>query len=1075
MFLWSGVAWGAGAWWKLSVSSNPSVLVPGQVVRIDVLAANVGDAPAFGESVPVRVGFSVPSWVTPTAVEAVAGPAFHAGGKTNGGELGEPLCVALPVVSCSFGSALPAFGTIEVFVTGVVSAAAPASGAGEALVEGGGTRPVSRVHVFSTGESTPFGLEDSELVPENEGGSVDLQAGSHPFQLSSTIGVNEVPQPGKPYLPIDPELVKDLVVKLPRGLVGDANAVPQCLDTQFTTIVNQAFNQCPSDTVVGVALLSTNEPRNLLYKTLPLPIFNLTAEQGEPARFGFDFEGLPVVLNTSVRTGEDYGVTVTASDTTEVGSLIGSSLVFWGVPGDARHDSARGWSCVAGDLYVNNGDEAPPEACVDHQASPVALLTLPPSCGGSLQSSVVMDSWEDPGVFTAPLVSSLVGGSGQMLGLGGCNSLPFAPSVTVSPDQLKASVPSGYTVDVHVPQEQALTPNGVAPADAKSITVTLPPGVVANPSVANGLSACSLLSGREPAKEALEASGSVEGINLQTREPANCPEASKIATAEVVSPLLNHVLDGSVYVAAQNANPFGSLLALYLVVNDPISGVTLKLAGQVSPNPVTGQLTVTFSNLPELPFEDATIRTFNSQGSALSTPSVCGSYGTVGSLLPSSGEAAASVFSSFELTPGDSGCSGVEGFAPGFQAGTSKVQAGGYSPLATTVTHPDGDQPLGGIDIQLPPGLEANVAKIPLCAEPAAAQGQCSQASLIGHVSVQAGLGDEPVTVEGGEVFLTGPYAGAPFGLSIVTTAKAGPFNLGVVVVRAAVTINPQTAAVSVVTGAIPTILQGIPLALKLIKVETKEGFVFNPTSCDPMKITGSISSAQGVSAAVSSSFQTSECSALGFKPRFVFSTTANHTKVLGADLHVKIIYPKAAFGSQANIAKVKVDLPIALPTRQSTYKYACVAAVFAANPKNCPPHSIVGTASATTPVLPVPVKGDVYLVSHAGEAFPNLVMVLQGYGVTVDLTGTTLIKKGITSNTFASVPDVPVSSFELTFPQGKYSILSGYGNFCKTKLEMPSAFVAQNGVETHETPTIAVTGCPKPKPKTAKAKKASR
>jgi hypothetical protein len=1059
----------------LSVSSNPSVLVAGGVVRVDVLASNIGDAPAFGEVVPVSVRLGLPSWITATGVQAVAGPAkwVEPPGTTRGGTLGHPVCVALPVVSCSFSELLPAFGTVEVMVTGVVSGVPPSSGLGEAWVEGGVSRPVSRVHVFSTGASTPFGLEGSELVPENEGGGVDLQAGSHPFQLTSTIGVNEVPQPGRPYYPIDPELVKDLVVKLPPGLVGDANALPQCTDTEFSAITKGGLNLCPQDTAVGVVLLSLNEPRHIFYKTFPVPVFNLTAERGEPARFGFDLESLPVVLDTSVRTGADYGVTVKASDTSELGSLIGSSLVFWGVPGDASHDASRGWPCLAGSLYVLY-HEATEEQCNGHQTSPVALLTLPVSCSGSFQSTVELDSWEHPGVFTEPVGSALLGSAGQQLGLQGCNALPFAPSIAVAPDHLKPATPSGYTVDVHVPQEQALTPNGVAPADAKSITVTLPPGVVANPSVANGLSACTLLQGTETAKEAAEEGGEVEGINLESPGQANCPESSKIATAEVVSPLLNHVLDGSVYVAAQTANPFGSLLALYLVVKDPISGVTLKLAGEVSPNPVTGQLTVTFSNLPELPFEDATISTFDSPRSALTTPSVCGQNQTTGSLTPSSGEAAVSVFSSFEVSPANSGCAATEGFAPGFQAGTSKIQAGGYSPLITTVTHPDGSQPVGKLQIQLPPGLEADIAGVPLCAEPAAALGQCSQASLIGHTTVQAGVGDEPVTVEGGEVFLTGPYAGAPFGLSIVTTAKAGPFNLGVVVVRAAVAINPQTAAVTVTTGAIPTILQGIPLALKLIKVETKEGFAFNPTSCNPMSITGTITSPAGVNAPVSAAFQATDCSALAFKPRFSFSTTANHTKVLGADLHVKITFPKAAFGTQANIAKVKVDLPLDLPTRQSTYKYACVAAVFAANPTSCPPHSIVGTASAITPVLPVPVKGNVYLVSHAGEAFPNLVMVLQGYGVTVQLTGTTQIKKGITSNTFASVPDVPVNTFELTFPQGKYSILSGYGNFCTTKLKMPSAFTAQNGAETHETPVITVTGCPKHKP-AAKAKKARR
>jgi hypothetical protein len=417
---------------------------------------------------------------------------------------------------------------------------------------------------------------------------------------------------------------------------------------------------------------------------------------------------------------------------------------------------------------------------------------------------------------------------------------------------------------------------------------------------------------------------------------------------------------------------------------------------------------------------------------------------------------------------------GAEPFAPGFQAGTSLVQAGGFTPLVTTVSRPDGDQALGKVSVTLPAGVGADLTGVPLCPEAQANAGSCPASSLIGHDSVQSGLGDEPVIVEGGQVFLTGPYDGAPFGLSIVTDAKAGPFDLGTVVVRAAISIDPVTAAVTVTTGELPTILQGIPLQIKVTKVSIDQpGFAYDPTSCKANAITGTITSAASVAAPVSSAFQAANCATLAYKPRFSFSTTSKYTKTNGADLHVKLAFPKAAFGSQANTAKVKVDLPVDLPTRQATYKYACTVQVFDANPANCPARSIVGQASASTPILPVPVMGHAYLVSHAGEAFPNVVIVLQGYGVTVDLTGTTAIKKGVTSNTFAAVPDVPVSSFEITFPQGPYSLFAGYGNFCKTKLKAPVALVAQNGLEIHETNTVAVTGCAKQKP--AKAKKSTK
>jgi hypothetical protein len=1044
-----------GGWWKLGVRTTPTVLVPGHEASVVVLAANIGDGSiAASEFAPVRVSLSLPQWLTPTARAGIVGPAVYLGNVLRRGEFGSMVCEPLPALSCTFPEGVPPFATLEVRVAVGVVSGAPSFGSSEALVEGGETQPgepqpatVSVTHRMVTGASTPFGVERAELAAENEGGTLDVQAGSHPFQLTTTVALNaKVGVNG----PSDPEFLKDVRVKLPPGLVGDANAVPQCDDTEFTSLVSGAYNLCPADSAVGGAIVTLNEPNILHYTTEPIPIFNLTPEQGEPARFGFDIQGLPVVLNTTVRTGADYGVTVSASNISQLASLVSSTLVFWGVPGAASHASARGVSCIAGRFHQAFG--APAEACDLSESSPVALLTLPPSCKASFQSTVEMDSWQSAGMF-ASATTDLTGSGAQALGMSGCNRVAFSPSISVTPDHGTASTPSGFNVDVHVPQEQALTPNGVAPADVKDIKVTLPAGVQVNPAAANGLAACTLAQ-----------------IGLESAEEPTCPEASKIGTAEVVSPLLNHVLKGSVYVAAQNTNPFGSLLALYLVVKDPISGVLLKLAGKVSPDPVTGQLTVVFADLPELPFEDATISTFDGQRSALSTPSLCaGNYRTNASLAPSTGEEAVGVASMFGIFAGvgGSGCTTPEPFTPGFQAGTNSVQAGGFAPLNTSFSRPDGDQALGKLQIQLPPGLEADIASVPLCGEPAAGEGQCSAASLIGHVTAEAGLGDEPVTVEGGGVFLTGPYDGAPFGLSIVTDAKAGPFDLGVVTVRAAVNINPETAAVSVTSGAIPTILEGVPLQIKAVKVAIdRPGFVFDPTSCQAKTITGAVTSANAaaITVPVSSAFRVAYCETLAFKPKFSFATTAKHSKAAGADLRVKLAFPKAPFGSQANIAKVKVDLPLQLPTRQANFKYACAAAVFAASPEGCSVHAIVGQATAITPVLPVPLKGNAYLVSHGGGALPDIVMVLQGYGVTVDLTGTTHIKKGITSNTFASVPDVPVSSFELTLPQGKYSLLAGYGDFCKAALKSPVAFTAQNGVEVHETDVVTVTGCPKPK-----------
>ena len=423
------------------------------------------------------------------------------------------------------------------------------------------------------------------------------------------------------------------------------------------------------------------------------------------------------------------------------------------------------------------------------------------------------------------------------------------------------------------------------------------------------------------------------------------------------------------------------------------------------------------------------------------------------------------------------GC-GPPRFAPSFVAGTMSNQAGGYSPLRVTFAREDADQDFGGLTVTTPPGLLGNLSKVPLCGEPQAAEGTCPEASQIGELTAGAGPGPEPYFIKGGRVYLTGPYHGAPFGLSIDVPEKAGPFDFGggpcdCEVVRATVNVNPQTAQLTVPNGALPTMKDGIPFQVKSVNVDiNRPEFVFNPTSCDPMSVNGTLSSTQGMTAQASSHFQATNCAALAFKPGFKVSTSGKTAARNGASLTAKLTYPKRRRARRSNIAKVKVELPKQLPSRLKTLQKACTAATFEANPADCPAASIVGHAKAVTPILPVPLEGPAYFVSHGGEAFPSLVVVLQGYGVTVDLVGTTFISKpGITTRTFKTVPDVPVGSFELTLPEGKHSALAAHGNLCKAgKLVMPTEFIAQDNAAIYENTKIAVTGCGKAK----KGRKAS-
>ena len=378
--------------------------------------------------------------------------------------------------------------------------------------------------------------------------------------------------------------------------------------------------------------------------------------------------------------------------------------------------------------------------------------------------------------------------------------------------------------------------------------------------------------------------------------------------------------------------------------------------------------------------------------------------------------------------------------------------------------------------LHYPAGFSGLLSGVKLCGEEQANAGTCGAESEIGETIVSVGLGNDPFNVTGGKVYITGPYHGAPFGLSIVNPAKAGPFDLQEgrpVVVRAKIEVDPHTAALTVTTDppgsphAIPTMIDGIPLQIKHVNVNVnRPDFTFNPTNCEKTEITGTIESSEGASSPVSDPFQVTNCAVLKFAPKFAVSTSAKTSRTDGASLHVGLAYPDGP--GQANIKQVKVELPKQLPSRLTTLQKACTAAQFDANPAGCPAASLIGHAKAITPLIPVALEGPAYFVSNGGEAFPNLIVVLQGYGVTIDFVGDTFISKaGITSSTFKTVPDAPVGSFELTLPEGPYSALTTDGNLCTSKLSMPTEFIAQNGLVLHQSTKIAVTGCAKTKAKT--------
>jgi uncharacterized repeat protein (TIGR01451 family) len=902
-----------------------------------------------------------------------------------------------------------------------------------ATVSGGGARTVSSPQGPGEGNGisavTPaFGASELGFFISGQDGTVDRQAGDHPYELTTTLGLRtdfrELPDQaggGSGIGTTSVEDLKDVSLDLPLGFVGSALAAPQCTLAQLSS-----EQECPTDTQVGEI---ETEPLDHIDGAVNSPIWNLVPERGVPAEFGFrdGLKGAHVFYVHVVPTPLGYVVRTTISGIAQI-SLTRTAVTFFGDPA-AKDGSGN---------------------------AEVPFFTNPTNCSGEpLRAVAHMDSWQHPGRvnpdgspdLSDPNWTETVAESPPVTG---CNALQFAPQLSAQPTTSQADAPSGFNFELS--QAQSENVGTLAAATLKKAVVTLPAGLTVNPGAADGLAACSTAQigwvGPSP-------------VNFTAAAPA-CPEASKIGTLELATPVISRQLTGEIYLAAQNENPFNTLLAAYIVVDDPVTGVLVKIAGKLLPDPQTGQLTGVFDENPNVPFSDLKLHFFGGPRAALATPMNCGTFSTISELTPWSAPdsgPAASLSDAFVI---NTGC--VGGFSPSFSALSTNVQAAGFTPLVLSFSRSDQDQELGGLSVSLPPGLLAKITGVPLCPDAQANAGSCPLASQVGSVTAGAGPGPNPLFIKG-SAYLTGPYKGAPYGLVVVVPAVAGPFNLGNVVVRQALYIDPHDAHATAVSDAFPTIIQGIPIRLRRVDVEISRpgGFTLNPTSCEKLEFSGNITSTANTSAAVSAPFQVTNCGALKFAPKLTVSTSGKTSKLGGASLTTTLAYPNAPLGSQANIASVKVSLPKQLPSRLTTLQKACLAQTFEANPAHCPAASIVGQAKVITPLLPLPLTGPAYFVSHGNEAFPSLTIVLQGNNVTVDLIGSTFISKtGITSTTFKTTPDVPFNTFTLTLPQGPHSALAANGNLCKQTLTMPTIIRAQNGDETRQTNKILITHCTK-------------
>jgi hypothetical protein len=919
------------------------------------------------------------------------------------------------------------------------------------------------VAMFAPSAQAAFGLEDFSLVFEGGAGASALQAGSHPFAVTSTVNFHTIPN-NLPFLEEPEGAPRNIDVKLPAGLVGNPSAVPQCSNAEFVDI-NQEFKipNCSDGSVVGVVTLRVLGNSEAI-EYISSPVYDLVPPPGAVQKLGFTPDGVPVAAEFVVDESQPYDVIVKFTNTSQVLQIYRVKLTLWGNPANPAHDPERG-NCVSPQFTkteeVPGFENEPGKTCPSGVAEK-PFITLPRSCG-PLSASYVAEAWQpfpvDKNSISVPTTT-------------GCERLGFSPTIEAAPTSKAAESPSGFDFALNLQNEGLTSPAGISNADVEKAVVTLPEGFSINPSQAEGLNVCS------EADLSRETAFSEPG--------AGCPNESKIGTVEVETPLLEEPVKGALYVATPYENPEHSLIALYMVLQNEKLGISIKLPLRVETNSTTGQITAVGEDLPQLPFEHFKLHFREGARSPLATPAACGTYAAQATLYPSSGGAPVNTNSAFQIISGpESGpcpSGGTPPFHPGLIAGSINNAAGAYSPFDVRLFRTDSEQEITHFSIKLPPGVLGKLAGIPFCSDQAIAaakarEGQprggteelehpsCPAASEVGHTLVGAGVGPS-LTYVPGKVYLAGPYKGSNLSIVAITAAKAGPFDLGTVVIREGLKVDPTTAQVSVDAAGsdpIPHIIDGIPVHLRDIRVYVdRPEFVLNPTSCEPTSTASTVlgsgtnfaSEADDQPVTVTSPFQAADCASLGFKPQLNLKLLGKTKRAGLPKLVATVTYPKG--GGYANIAKTIVNLPDSEFLEQGHIGTVCTRVQFnegGGNGEKCPKKSVYGHAKAITPLLEEPVEGPVYLRSNGGERqLPDLVAALHSKDIDINLVGfiDSVHKKGTERSAirtrFLSVPDAPVSKFTLEMSGGKKGLLINSTNLCKGTHKAKAQFTGQNG-----------------------------
>jgi hypothetical protein len=890
--------------------------------------------------------------------------------------------------------------------------------------------------------------DPSEYGIEAVGASVSTsQAGGHP-DFDSSMDLKKDPEGELP------STTESIVFELPPGLLANPDAVPKCSAAQLaSTDVNDPSNAsgCPQDSQVGVTEVRLLEKGTSVFFE---PVYNMVPRYGEPARFGIMITTYPVFVDVRLRTDGDYGATATSEGLSALFALLGEETTFWGTPADSSHDVQR---ITPYEAFYKGGVPQTPTGKRPSGLVPVPLMVNPTRCG------VEQEMGFEATPYALPILHSQA--SAPLAPNTGCGLVEFDPKMTIVPTSTEAETGTGLNVDLTFPTKGFEHPNLLAGSAMKRAEVTLPEGITANPSQAVGLGVCSEA---EFARET--------AISLPDE---GCPQTSKIGTVTGTSPLTEETAEGSLFLAKPYQNRFGTLLALFMTLKIPDQGVVVNVAGKVEPDPKTGQLVTSFDDLPQIPVSAFHLHFREGARAPLVTPPRCGTYEATAKFTPfSNPDESVITHPSFTITRGVGGgpCpQGTPPFHPGFEAKAKNLKAGAFSPFYMRLTRNDGDQDLTKFSATLPPGLVAKLAGLSMCPDASIASAKsktgkeeqaspsCPASSEIGHVLAGAGVG-QVLTYAEGKLYLAGPYHGAPLSVASIVPAVAGPFDVGTVVTRVALRVNPRTGIVNVDGAAsdpIPHILAGIPLKVRDIRVYTdRPDFTLNPTSCDPFRTAAQIwgggndvfSSADDSPFPASARFQVANCSLLGFKPKLSLALKGGTSRG-GHPALTGVFKPRPG---DANLAGMVLRLPHSAFLDQAHIRTICTRVQYAAGAGNgaeCPAGAVYGKATAYTPILDKPLSGPVFLRSSSHN-LPDFVAALHGL-VDVEAVARIDSKDGGIRATFSGVPDAPLSKVVVQMQGAKKGLIINSTDLCAAAHRADAQLTAHNAKQLHLKPLV--------------------